>query len=236
MKRNHINALLFAIFLTMAACSSTPAPTEVTMPATETLTPSATPFPTATQTPLPPVILANEQVNCYSGPGENGYLLVATFESGEQMDVVGKDATGQYWIVMDSKSNKGCWVESQYTSMQGFQETLPVLIPAPTITTRPNSPQNIDVTYTCEKGGKPWNSYFYLSILITWVDTSSNETGFEVYKNGNLWQTIDANVTQAQEVLQSEHVIMGSATYTVLAFNETGNSTRIEKTITYHCP
>lgn len=236
MRRNYVNALLFAICLTMAACSSTPAPTEVTTAATETLVPSATPFPTATQTTLPPMIQVNEQVNCYSGPGENGYQLVVTFERGEQMDVVGKDASNQYWIVMDSKSSKGCWVESQYTTGQGIKETLPVLIPAPTVTTRPASPQNIDVTYTCEKGGKPWNSYFYLSIYITWIDTSSNETGFEVYKNGNLWQTLETDVNQAQEGIESEHVIMGSATYAVLAFNDTGNSNRVEKTITYHCP
>lgn len=237
MKKNRVISLLLMICLMITACGSTSAET-VTDAANIRVssTPTMMPFSTSTLTPLPPVVMVNKMADCYGGPGGAGYQLVATFEGGEQLDVVGKNESDQYWIVIDPKSNKGCWIESQYTTMHGTAETLPVLLPAPTMALRPNAPEAIDVEIKCSKGGTVRLSSFTLTILITWTDTSDNETGFEIYKNGNLWQTLDANVTQIYEELSSEHVITGAATYTILAFNDTGNSTRVEKTVTYHCP
>ena len=216
--------------LIVSACNPAATPTEVKPPATNTPIP---PIPTVTPTPLPPMVTANEQVNCYSGPGENGYVLVTAIESGTQMEVVGKDASGKYWIVIDPKSNKGCWVESQYTSTQGETSALPVRIPAPTMVARPNPPEKLKATYHCAKKNS-WT--FEASIVITWDDKSDNETGFEIYKNGNLWKTVEANATQIVENFEAYHPIYGSTNYTILAFNDVGKSTRVEKLVQYHCP
>lgn len=212
-------------------------PAELAPAATQTHTPippTSTVAPTVT--PLPPVVSAKEQVNCYSGPGENGYKMVATFESGEQMDVVGRDASGTYWIVMDKKSNKGCWVESQYISLQGEAGSLPYLIPPPTTVSRPNAPEGVEITYRCEKTGPAWDRSYHIAITITWIDTSNNEKGFEVYKEGKLWKTFEANITEAKEDLNSKLKVYGNTTYAILAFNEVGKSVRVEKVFTYLCP
>jgi hypothetical protein len=163
--------------------------------------------------------------------------MVATFESGEQMNAVGKDASDQYWIVIDPKSNKGCWVESRYISIQGEISALPNLIPPPTSVSKPNAPEIIDVTYLCQRNKNRYGGYTFLAtITITWKDTSNNETGFEIYKNGNLWKTFDANVVQTYDEIQSRQNVVGNNIYTILAFNDAGNSLRAEKTLNYHCP
>jgi uncharacterized protein YgiM (DUF1202 family) len=150
MKRNNIIFLVGIICLIASACSPA-TPTVIVPQATETsLSP---PVPTATTTPLPPMVTADQPVNCYSGPGEDGYTLVVALEKGQQMNVFGKDSSGNYWIVIDFKSNKGCWVESQYTTAQGETNTLPNLIPQPTVVILPNPPENLNITYTCKKAG-----------------------------------------------------------------------------------
>jgi hypothetical protein len=242
--KQKITLFLFLTFsLIISACSPVATQTQIPPINTSTPIPQSTqtkiPVPTETPTPspLPPVVSANEQINCYSGPGENGYIRLATFESGEQMDVVGKDASDQYWIVIDRKSNKGCWVESQYTSAHGETHMLPNLIPPPTTVLRPNPPENLKITFKCEKVFYRYRNHnFRVIITISWEDKSDNETGFEIYKDTNPWKTNEENNTQVIEIIESERTIYNSTTYTVFALNDVGKSTRVEKSIQYSCP
>lgn len=219
--------------LLLSACAS-PTPTPVTIVPTGT----ATPMPTITPSPvpLPPILAANEHVNCYSGPGETGYVLVATFEQGDQMDVVGRDSSNGYWIVIDRKGGKGCWIEQKYATVEGQVDSPPALVPPPTVVARPKAPSNLDIKFNCQRSGPSYRSILNLAITITWEDNSTNEGGFEIYKNGNLLKTLDADMTEAHNDIQSDRTILGSAVYEVLAFNGVGKSTRITKTVTYHCP
>ncbi|MEW6713211.1 MAG: hypothetical protein AB1403_25550, partial [Candidatus Riflebacteria bacterium] len=205
MKRKALVFLYWVICLAGSACSpaTTPRPAEPASAATQSQTPiPPTSTVTPTVPPLPPVVSAKEQANCYSGPGENGYNLIATFENGDQMDVVGRDSSGTYWIVMDKNSNKGCWVESRYISIQGEVGALPNLIPPPTTVSRPDAPGGIEITYTCEKTRPSRErAVYHIAITITWIDASNNEKGFEIYKEGKLWQTFEANSTEAKEDL-----------------------------------
>jgi hypothetical protein len=235
MKRKKLLILILISILCLiaSACGPTAAPTEFTPAATNTNTPLP-PTPTETSTPLPPMVTTNQQVNCYSGPGENGYELVAAIESGTQMNVVGKDASGKYWIVMDPKSNKGCWVESQFTSAQGETNALPNLVPAPTVVARPNAPGNFAISYKCESDRGVRSVVFHLE----WEDKSNNEEGFEIFRNGISIKKVEANITEAVDNLMIviEVPSTGSINYTILAFNNIGKSTRVEKVIQYHCP
>lgn len=221
------------VCLLLSACSSpTPAPEPVVSTETATPLPVATPSPT----PLPPVLSADGPVNCYNGPGETGYILIASFEQGEQMDAVGRDASNGYWIVMDRKSGKGCWVEQNKVKIEGETASLPALVPPPTVVARPNAPSNLEITFKCKKTVEYYDTVYKLAITLTWEDQSSNEMGFEVYENGKLWQTLGANTTEAHGDMQSGRTMHGVINYEVLAFNEVGKSARVAKKVTYQCP
>jgi hypothetical protein len=242
--KQKITPFLFLTFsLIISACS--PIATQTQIPPTGTnipvqAQPTWTATPTATPTPLPLLITINEQANCYGGPDKDGYALIAVFEKGEQVDLVGKNTSGKYWIVIDHKSNKGCWVESQYTVAQGAINTLPILIPAPTVSSRPSPPENLVVSFKCTKihhqGSLISWQTFLTTITITWSDTSNNEKGFEISRNGNPWRTFEANTTQTSEDIESKLAMYGDISYSVFAFNDAGKSLRVEKVLTYHCP
>ena len=184
-------------------------------------------------TPLPPAFAAKESANCYSGPGETSYVLVTTFEQGEKIDAIGRDSSNMYWIVMDPKSGKGCWIEQKYVTAQGEVYTLPALVPPPTVVARPNAPSNLEITFKCQKTVEYYDTVYQLAITLTWEDKSTNEIGFEVYENGKLWQTLDADTTEAYGDMQSGRTMHGVIDYEVLAFNEVGKSTRVAKKVTY---
>ncbi len=233
MKPKKLLTTLSLACLLLSACVS-PTPTSVPIALTGTATPMSTITPSLT--PLPPFLTVNEHINCYSGPGETEYVLVTTFEQGDQVDVVGQDSSNGYWIVIDRKGDKGCWIEQKHATVEGQVNSLPALIPPPTVVARPKAPSNLDIKFSCQRSGPSYRSILNLAITITWEDNSTNEDGFEIYENGNLLRTLDANTTEAHNDIQSDRTILGSAVYEVLAFNGIGKSTRITKTVTYHCP
>ena len=175
---------------------------------------------------------AKEKVDCYGGPDENGYPLVAMFETGETMEIVGRDESAGYWIVMDTKSGKGCWVKSQSVQTQGAVEPLPILIPAPTVAARPNAPGNLEATPLCQK-----DHGVHFSVILNWEDKSNNETGFVIYRNGKKLVTLDANTTRYEvETLVGGNQLSIHSDYEVFAFNSMGNSTRVQISFIGHCP
>lgn len=107
------------------------ATSEVDQPPAATATPEAT--PTASTTPQPSAQLT-ENSNCRSGP-LLVYDLITTFLAGEEVEVVGRNAAGDYWYVLDPDNPaRGCWLWGRYAQANAGAEQVPVFTPPPTPT------------------------------------------------------------------------------------------------------
>jgi len=120
---------------TEAALLNPPTATLTFTPETPTLTPepvlSATPDFTATsETPL---ITVSKDTNCRVGPGAV-YERVGILLTGEVAEVVGRDVTGEYWLIINPDGNtESCWVWGEYATVTGNTFTLlfPTTVPLP---------------------------------------------------------------------------------------------------------
>ena len=74
------------------------------------------------------------------------------------------------------------------------------------------SPGDLRYTYDCTTGS--------VNINLSWVDKSSNEDGFRIYRDGNKVGEVTAGVTSYSEVVPGT----GTFEYTVAAFNGTGEA------------
>lgn len=103
--------------------------------ATETLIPTITLTPTETLTPTldKPIVSVSVDTNCRTGPGKQ-YDLIGALLVGEQADVVGIYAGGEYWIIKNPDRSGECWLWGYYASVNGPTNGLPVYTPPPTPT------------------------------------------------------------------------------------------------------
>jgi hypothetical protein len=101
---------------------------------TITLTPEPTASPTVTLTPTPEGAFASltENTNCRTGPLAI-YDLIATVLTGQQVEIVGKSAAGDYWYVT-TPNGRDCWLWGRYAQVSGDTSQIPVLTPPPTPT------------------------------------------------------------------------------------------------------
>lgn len=206
--------------------------------------PSATPIPstpTVTPTSGPPTILIGSKTDCFGGPGAD-YRLIASFEAGDEVEVVGKDDYGEYWIVVDPQSGKGCWIRREGTTAQGVTDYLPNLLPPPTpLPDPPAAPGNPTARYDCALAPLP-SSYrtpvdmMDLTIDLTWVDNADDETSYRVYVNGNLQDSLDANTTAYRLAFQVKVDEAGAVIFEIEAYSiYSGPSERLEITVPYSC-
>jgi hypothetical protein len=124
--------------------SPTPWPTFTPVPPLATFTPSASPSATssptatATSTSLVPLISVSVPTNCRTGPGKI-YDRVGALLVGEVAEVVGRNATGNYWYIRNPRQPNGfCWLWGEYATVTGNFAALPVFTPPPTPTPVPN--------------------------------------------------------------------------------------------------
>lgn len=113
---------------------------EFTFTPSLTFTPSATftmtftPTPTFTFTPNIPMVSVSANTNCRTGPGEP-YDLVDILPVGKNAEVIGRAADGGSWIIrLPNNPAKTCWLWSQYATVVGNWQALPIVIPPPTPT------------------------------------------------------------------------------------------------------
>jgi hypothetical protein len=111
---------------------------ETTVPSpTLTETPSPTATLTATMTLTPtlsiPLVDVSVDTNCRTGPGEV-YDYIGALLIGEQAEVVGQSADGQYWIIQNPDNSGECWLWGNYASVEGPVGGLPRYTPPPTPT------------------------------------------------------------------------------------------------------
>jgi hypothetical protein len=77
------------------------------------------------------VFTTNVNANCRSGPG-TVYDVVRGLPAGTTEDIIGKDASGTWWVVQDGVR---CWVSATTGTAAGDLSAVPV-IPAPPTPTR----------------------------------------------------------------------------------------------------
>ena len=210
---------------------------------TATEIPSSTPFPTDTPTITPtstssvPMATVSVNTNCRTGPGVV-YDLIGALLVGEQAVVVGKYTAGNYWIINNPDSSGTCWLWGQYATVTGNTAGLPEYTPPPTPTptstptptvtptpSPPNAPANVSAAKNCTPLVVP--QYLLVSI-ISWEDKSTNETGFNVYRDGTLLTTVGPDITTWNDTIP---INMGMPiTYGVEAVNATGTSSKVTAT------
>lgn len=113
--------------------SDTPSWTASLTPS-ETLTPSITPSLTSSV----PMVSVSVDTNCRKGPGVS-YDKVGVLLVGETAVVVGRDATGNYWLIENPDASGTCWLWGEYASATGNTGSLPVVTPPPSPTATPTA-------------------------------------------------------------------------------------------------
>lgn len=130
------NAAQTAIVETIVALQmhTTPsAPPTVTLEL-PTMTASPTTTPEATGTPSIPIISVSVDTNCRLGPGKD-YERVGILLVGEITEIVGRDATGQYWYVRNPDIGvEFCWMSGEYATVSGNYVALMIQTPPGALT------------------------------------------------------------------------------------------------------
>ena len=92
---------------------------------------------TATATPEPPIAKVGRESNCRVGPG-GVYSLVATYQTGQMLEVVAKDLGGGYWFVKNpEKPEEQCYLLANNITISGDTSALPKFTPQPSPTAAP---------------------------------------------------------------------------------------------------
>jgi len=185
-------------------------------------------------------VTVSTATNCRTGPGQ-AYGISYGLPVGQAAEVVGKNSSTNYWIIKIPNGAGTCWLWGQYATVTGDTGSLPTVAipptPTPTITPTstvaplPAAPSNTSaVLLTCVTN----NFTQTLTVTVTWVDNSNNESGFNIYANANfvdgssvdqLLNSVGPNTTSytvtATTVSKSPSIIK------VEAFNSAGSSTRV---------
>ena len=92
----------------------------------------------------PPLVTANTNANCRSGPGES-YPLVSSLPSGSNASAVGQSVDGAFWIIDSPGGGGSCWIWDQLVTVSDETCSLPVVqAPPPPVVedlTPPPAPQ-----------------------------------------------------------------------------------------------
>jgi len=104
-----------------------PVETEGTATPTETVTSAPT-------IPSSPSAQLTENTNCRKGPLA-AYDLVITYLNGQLLDILGKNAAGDYWFVANPNNpSANCWLWGRYAQVSGDTSQVPVFTPPPSPT------------------------------------------------------------------------------------------------------
>ena len=123
--------------------------------ATPELEPS-TPVPTATE--VEPMALINQNTNCRSGPGTVFDLLYIAL-IGDKLPIIRISTLVDYVLVeIPNKPGQLCWLWTNYATLVGNYQNLPVSTPPPT----PTPVVDFDVAYNYMDGCVGWDPGFQL--------------------------------------------------------------------------
>ena len=193
-----------------------------TAPSASAVTPFASPVaPTATTKPT--LYINNNNSKCRSGPSLDANVI-ASLTKGTIVDLIAKDTADGYWLVKYAPTGDICWVQAQDATPAGSFASLPEVTPQPTANTSvPNRPGSFTASAICDSSS--------VTTTLTWTDTSNNESGFHIYRLGNLIADLPANTKTYTDVA---NVPSGTQlTFSVEAYNDSGASP--QRTITSTC-
>ncbi|HET9908783.1 MAG TPA: SH3 domain-containing protein [Anaerolineales bacterium] len=162
--------------------SATEVPTDIAPGATATPTGAVTRTPTYSV----PMLTVIEQTNCRSGPGQD-YEILFTYLPGKELEILGRYDPDNYWLVKAEESPTGnCWLWGEYVELSGSFSAVSSVTPPPTSTQAPpQAPSIQEWEFSCSGG--------ILTFTVSWIDKSSNETGYRIFRNGEAVAEIPAN-------------------------------------------
>jgi hypothetical protein len=153
--------------------SSTPSPI-VTITQTGTITPTYS----------APLLRFDGNTNCREGPGTS-YKVVTVLRAGQKIQPTG--IQGNYWIVQNPNGKGTCWVATDYATPSGSVWTLTTMTaPVPPTGEPPTAPKWANWNDTCAaaSGG------LTVTMNLKWIDLATGETGFKIYRDGELIATL----------------------------------------------
>jgi hypothetical protein len=187
-------------------------------------TPFASPVATtATATIKPTLYINNNNSKCRGGPSQDD-KVIASLNKGTTVDMIAKDTADGYWLVKYAPTGDICWVQAQDATPGGSFESLPEITPQATPNLSvPSRPGSLFFNYSCDSNS--------VTTTLSWADTSNNESGFHVYRLGNLIADLPANSTTYTDVANVQPTTQ--LTYSVEAYNASGSSP--QRSVTFTC-
>lgn len=109
------------------------------------------------------------------------------------------------------------------------------IIPIGPLILVPKDPTNVDISRTCADLTKPGDLFqtFKQTTTFTWTDASNNETGFNIFKDG---QKVAALAANTQKYIDEFTVLLPkipTVTYGMQAFTNSGTSNVVTATVSY---
>ncbi len=195
------------------------AATQQASSATPTNTSLPTDTPTATNTPLPVYLSVSVTTNCYAGPSTH-YGLVYTVRPGSMVQVTGRDAQDNYWIInVPNYPGTVCWLSGQYASLTGDINSLPQ--PATPYVAYPytlDEPTHLRISCSVSPSSYPGPHVAIWRVVFSWRNSDPDQTGVRIYRNGWRIATLSGNATSITDVFTHYHW-HNDVTYGVQAFN-----------------
>jgi uncharacterized protein YraI len=146
------------------------------------------------------MLTVKEATNCRTGPGTE-YGIVFTYLAGTKLEIAGRYADGNFWLVKSDKSPTGtCWMWGEYVEVTGDSAAISNVTPPPTSVnasngTPPEAPSIQKWEYTCDNGK--------LTFIVIWKDRATDETGYRIIRNGESIVELPANSTTYMDTLPS---------------------------------
>lgn len=171
--------------------------------------------PTITPTYSTPMLTVLEQTNCREGPGQD-YQVVYTYLAKKQLEIAGRYDPTNYWLVktLDSKTGT-CWLWGEYVEVTGSYWVVPSVTPPPTATLAPpQAPSLEDWHFDCSGGT--------LTFDLKWEDRATNETGYRIFRDGEMVAELPANSTSFTESIPIE--AGQSASYYLQVYGPSGSA------------
>jgi uncharacterized protein YraI len=135
-----------------------------------------------------PKLTVREATNCRTGPGE-AYEIVFTYLAGTTLEIAGRYEPGNFWLVKSAESSTGaCWMWGEYVEITGDSSAVPNVTPPSASTGEPVQTFIVDRwEYSC---GSEFGDF-----TLNWQDRATDETGYRLFRNGELLIELPANST-----------------------------------------
>jgi hypothetical protein len=138
------------------------------------------------------MLIVREATNCRTGPGE-AYEIVFTYLAGTKLEIAGRYEPGNFWLVKSAESPAGlCWMWGEYVDVTGNYAAVPAVAPPPAPTSGPSQTLIVDRwEYSC--GSE------FADFTLNWQDRATNETGYRLFRNGELLIELPAGSTSYKD-------------------------------------